>query len=481
MSNCLPCFLSSNGAISNPRNLKRTSHETFADFYVFLLSTTSYAKIEYKISKVHGQIKFLDLLLEGKKEYWELINKQEKKKVKNIIKSYSDLKLTSLNKQIPTHGSFHQSIHSLFLWHAMNASNHKQFNNRITGLLPLDQKTQFLDLITKVSVYFDPFWEKNKHHLTHFQKRSNQEFKTNSKVRALNDSIKAFYHSQWPSNLNFNVGLYLLPKKTRFSSAQSLDQFEESSIIIGEDFESRLGIIIHEMCHSHFTNMKRKKFIEMKNYFFSKDSLVAKTAYHYLNEAMATAIGNGYTYNILTGKHDQKWYNDPYIDGFAKKLYPLIKTYLKKNKSLDKTFYERSIQIFSKKFPNLDKKFEILLNSPLISTVGYIDQQEVKNAIQRHFHFSRTSYSSPFTHPYTLEDYKKDQSPLILLIKDWKYERMKKIQKSYPKIFDKIEKATNKDWFYFFQNKKFHLIIKYIDFKSLNETLKKIKEQAYIR
>ncbi|MGI4993011.1 hypothetical protein ACRXCV_10290 [Halobacteriovorax sp. GFR7] len=452
--------------------------------FISLMTMNAYALIDYKISKVHGLIKFLDLLGENKKEYWELIPKDKEKEVGVLVNDFYKLKNRyffssfSLNKK--NYKSGRQSINSLILWQSMNSVDIGDFNSRVTGLLTIKNQKKLTSILVEIEPFYTKFWNENKKHLYKFKKRTDRLIRENKKFKKSIQAIKKFYNAEWDDDLDFPVGIYLLPEGTKASGAQSFDQFEEASIVVNGDFNGRMGVIVHEMSHSFFANKDASKFQKLENFYNEHSDPFAKHAYTYLNEGLATAIGNGYVFNLLTGKVDKSWYNNVYIEGFAREMYPLVVDYIKNGKSLNDAFYQKSISSFKKRFPDINERFESLLNKPLVSTIGRLQKEEIEPILRDAFRTSGVNYSTPFTHPYTVEDYTDKSMPLILVVGDWSEKALTSVKKAYPSIYQDVKKIVKKDYVYFFKNNKFHLVVKYKDSKSFIRTVNKIVKQKKI-
>lgn len=82
------------------------------------------------------------------------------------------------------------------------------------------------------------------------------------------------------------------------------------------NLRSDLGTVIHETAHAIYERQERTLQYAMEKFFLHYPSPYAPLAYRYLNEALATALGNGMFMKRLTG-HTGITYNNLYIQGFA--------------------------------------------------------------------------------------------------------------------------------------------------------------------
>ncbi len=128
----------------------------------------------------------------------------------------------------------------------------------------------------------------------------------------------AFYPISYGNNIN----------------AYSMGNIESIGIFVGrsQDLIWMLSAtILHELAHSIY---RKSKFVQ-KNFLNIKDKKRNRT----INEVMATAIGAGWGYNILTNKYPVKlWYNNKDYDKYGKMVYPTVKDYINNNKLIDEEF-----------------------------------------------------------------------------------------------------------------------------------------------
>lgn len=80
-------------------------------------------------------------------------------------------------------------------------------------------------------------------------------------------------------------------------------------------------VLMHEIFHNVYDwqSLEVKKNIE--SWFLANPSPNSQYAYYLLNEALATAMGNGYIYEGINGKTEKdQWYNMKYIDQMAQAI-----------------------------------------------------------------------------------------------------------------------------------------------------------------
>jgi hypothetical protein len=119
-----------------------------------------------------------------------------------------------------------------------------------------------------------------------------------------------FYEADLPEGTTFQIHVLVQPKSSRKLSVAY--QLEGDSVVEspeGEKPEDRIDIIAHELFHYFFFRMDPKRQSAMLESVCSSDDPLSVVAFGVLDEAVATALGNG-----VVGQH----YERP--EAFAKQL-----------------------------------------------------------------------------------------------------------------------------------------------------------------
>ncbi|HJY13086.1 MAG TPA: hypothetical protein VJ304_09890, partial [Flavobacterium sp.] len=163
-------------------------------------------------------------------------------------------------------------------------------------------------------------------------------------------------------------------------------------------------------------------------YFKESKSKCSNYAYQIMNEALATALGNGYVYEQLDGKIDtQDWYNKKYINQIAKQIYPLVKEYIDQKKSIDKNFIDNYIKIYEVNFPNWINELDNIM------TYRYVISENEKDftTINQMFRYrSRTEYEDQITES-SIEKMQKTPLTKVIIISRNNAEKLKLIKSKF--------------------------------------------------
>lgn len=359
------------------------SHKSVLVLIISLILYTANAQnqqapeIQFKVSKVSALFKFLNYAkrdLRSESPMVKLIHETygQDDKFQKMVRDYESLRL-NYSALAPEYPETRYNIFSSydFLWIAAAKSKDiDDFEDRIVGILPLNTHSKFIAVLKEVEPYYDEIiWndvqKDNKRilkQLSPFRKDIQQAF----------FKAATFYGTEWDPSIPFITSLIPLPFE-----ATNVSGFTGGYLFVSEfrtksdnDYIYRLDVIIHEMCHALYAQQAPQFQHEIDEWFKTSDSDYRVLAYNYINEGLATAIGNGWAHKMIFGELSPKdtWYNEKYINDFAVELYPIVLNYLEENKTIDKEFIEAAIRLFEKKFPNAIYDPNILMKETLFYT-----------------------------------------------------------------------------------------------------------------
>lgn len=362
----------------------------------------------------------------------------------------------------------------------VNSSTIPEFRDRIIGVLPNSELQKLIAIMQQAETYYDQLiWNDNESKL--INQRIELE-KYTSQCSGSFTKINRFYNSCWMTGVPFVVALYPIPGSRGNSSATP----HANSLCVGvltdeTDHVGRIGVVLHEMCHVLYDEQPSEFQHKLETYFTENKSPFSRFAYNFFDEGLATALGNGWAYKYLSGELDSMdWYNNEYINGFGKALYPMVEEYISNEKAIDREFVNKAIDLFAARFPNSITDYGILVNRVSIyndaDTGPAID--EMMNLIGNYFQMTSSNFSSPILDATALEYLKTgDQTQLVII--DRNHEAtMKELKKIFPEIA-KVKMTPNKI-LSFFDSKKRPVIVLYAaDKANLDLLLKEMKTRKY--
>jgi hypothetical protein len=219
-------------------------------------------------------------------------------------------------------------------------------------------------------------------------RRQTQEFRESLKKAGMGERmalVRRFYGSAWPLERPFWLALVPIPRKSgeHFSTFGHSDSFlEVIEVPAQSEISHQAGVGFHELCHSLWSTMPADKLQELRKNFYELGA-VGRCAFDQLNEALATALGNGWFQAQVDAKlPGPPWYQDDIIDVYARALYPLVESSLNLNKGLDKAFASSAVSLFRERFPRYAEDVNVVMREILIySSLPVVHQGDFQNRL----------------------------------------------------------------------------------------------------
>jgi hypothetical protein len=362
----------------------------------------------------------------------------------------------------------------------VNSNTLDEFKNKTIGILPNSDQQKLVNVLKQTEkIYDNLLWNNNE------QKLSNQKKELElyaSKSSEIFNKFQHFYNSSWTTDIPFIVTLYPIPGKRGNSTATP----HANSLCVGVLTDEtrhieRIGVVLHEMCHVLYDEQTKEFQHEIEKWFDNNKSPYKQYAYNFFDEGLATALGNGWAYKNLSGSIDtSEWYNNEYINGFAKELYPLVEDYINNHQQMDKHFIDKSIELFAMKFPNSVSDYGILLNRVSIYSDAETDLEraDLMNTIGDKFQLSNVNSSSPILDKTSLEFLKNSpQTQLVIISKNQK-DNFNALRRMFPELL-KINPTTNSIFSFYDKNNRPIIILYATEKKYIKDLLKRMETLKY--
>jgi hypothetical protein len=325
---------------------------------------------------------------------------------------------------------------------AIQSGDLNEFFSRITGLMPNEQLLLFKEVLRDAEYYYDkaifvqykPALESQ---LAELQSKKH-------KTKAAFFKLKTFYGSTWPEEMPFTVAIYPIPG----SSGNTVASPHNNSLVLAvltdeKDIESRVSVAMHEICHVLYEEQPLWLQWRLDSVFAENSSMAKQYAYSYLDEALATACGNGWMYEYITGDPDKgAWYNDDYINTYAHALYPMVKGYIENYKTIDRRFIREAITVFEKQFPEAAFEYNNLLNKVNLYTDADSHQDFIlqMNTLQSRYRVTHCNSSYPINDERSLSLAAESEGTQLFLVHSRQKENFEALRKIFPQLSSVDEK-----------------------------------------
>lgn len=284
---------------------------------LLFISTNANAspKVEYTANRVHALFTFLEAISGASNRPPQLRKVFEESKFNTAesqcqIEKFKDLD-PAFTKYfeydgVPKERKSAVSVRELITIQTAFSKDLSDFRNRILGLMTLPRVNQLLDTL----IYFEPIyntliWNPNESEV----KKALSNFQRKSKSWRLNEMFESaltFYKGNWPPRQPFRISFYPIPKGAQLSTGQSYGAFQSVGLIVDEDLEGKFGVVFHELCHAIYDSQNQEMQKYLSEWFRKSESAFGLIAYQWINEALATALGNGWAYERAKGQIDKK-------------------------------------------------------------------------------------------------------------------------------------------------------------------------------
>lgn len=422
-------------------------------------------RVEYRISKMQGLLSFTlanagyhhqapglsEILVKSPYNTEDL-----KKSLANIQTLQRSLHISFEGQSQTKLRNYGNSVLNLVVIQSIHAKNLSDFSTRVQGLLPAaDHNLLFRELKKIEPVYEKLIWKdlspSLSQHKTHLE-----ELAKVVKLDQMFAQTEKFYNATWPEDSPFIIALYPIPYIKDFknsSNSQSIDSVEVHGVIVKKDDKKKInlagsfGVIFHELCHSIYGAQEDAFQVRLENHFLQSPSAYASQAYSFVNEALATAIGNGWAYSKANkGQLDKEtWYNDPTINGFAQEIYPLVKEALEKGHSLSGEMVASLINAYEKRFPKAIYAFDSLFNRLLITHDGEeIRSPELRTVVKKTFKVRILNIGSPMDHAQSLQNIvASEQDSLMFVFTEKGSDQLEQAAQEIPYIRNNLKALQN--------------------------------------
>ena len=309
------------------------------------------------------------------------------------------------------------------------------FLSRIVGILPNEQWMK----LKKAMIIAAPFYDEMMQPFDNaMRKQLHALEKYNTKTDDIFYRLKTFYGSTWSDDMPFTVSLFAIPGFKGNTTASPYSNSLALGVLTEErNHETRMGVAIHEICHVLYEEQPLKLQWKTDSVFMQSKSAYARYAYGYFDEALATACGNGWAYAQLAGSTDTgDWYDDTYINRFAKGIYADVKVYIDAGKKIDSSFVSRAINKFEQTFPDAIYEYANLLNSVNLYTdaAAHNDFNEVYSSLARYIRITSSNGSYPIADPQTQQQIDNADGTQLFIVYTAHEANYALLKKKFPQI-----------------------------------------------
>lgn len=324
----------------------------------------------------------------------------------------------------------------------IETENLTDFKLRTIGFISNKTLSDFAESISAFTpiyneLIYNPNKEKFEKQVEEIKKYSNEHNIENYFQTGL-----TFYNSSWDNSIPFEIAFYPLPNSEGFTAQAFCNNFISAVQTDLKSHKDLFSVMLHETYHIIYDEQSLEVKTQIDQYFKESKSKYSNYAYQLMNEALATALGNGYVYGKLDGQIDPgDWYNKKYISLMAKQIYPLVTEYIDQKKPMDKNFIDSYINLYEVNFPDWINELNNIMSYRYVLT----ENEDDINAIRKMYRYrSRTEGEYQITKA-SIEKMKKTSLTKVIIISKNSTEKIKLLKNEFPEL-KKWKANANKEF-----------------------------------
>jgi len=320
---------------------------------------------------------------------------------------------------------------SLIERNLINAVSTQQFKNQTFGIVPSTELFAFSHILSEFEPVYDSlifFPNKDK-----FEKQLNElkDFVHKSNLSNFFQKGLSFYGSQWDNSIPIDIAVIPSINKGGFTAKAFLNNAISEVPINFKENDILFSVLMHEIYHGIYDEQSLELKLKIQSWFNNNTSKNSQYAYLLLNEALATALGNGYVYEQLNGKTENAdWYNVKYINLMAKQIYPIVKEYLTQNKQIDKDFVDKYIASYDNNFSDWTNELDNLFTNRYVIT----DNADDLNYFNKNYRYSSFYLSRTPINQSGLEQMKETPITKVIIISSDNKNRLNLVKMAFPEL-----------------------------------------------
>jgi hypothetical protein len=345
---------------------------------------------------------------------------------------------------------------SLIEKNLINSNTINDFISRTFGILPNDQIFAFAHILSA----FEPIYQE----LIYLPNKADFDNKVEELalyVESVNlsqyfDMGLTFYGTVWDSSVPIDIAIIPTLGKEGFTATAFFNNAVSEVPLSFKQNDILFCVLMHEIYHLLYDGQSLKLKQEIEKWVNDNLSKNSQYAYLLLDEALATALGNGYVFegfNKETDKDD--WYNVKYINLMAQKIYPLVKEYIKNKKTIDQNFIEQYIKIYDDNFSDWPNELDHIL------TYRYIlseNRDDFKYFRKKYRYASKSVYHTEINET-NLESLKHSPITKVIIVSDNHSKKLELIRNKFPELKEWKYSAENEFIYTSLLNDKTKIIV----------------------
>ena len=387
---------------------------SFAVFLNFCLSAAHASeRVEFSADRIHGLYVFVESIAGTPFRHEDIkrvfvASKHNNAESKKMLEEFRSLDFVLGNPLFQTgvpERNGGRSLKEAIINQASFSQSLADLRERTQALMSMSDSRKLFKILS----YFEPIYGSllwNPHRMA--MQKAAVTFRQNAKKWKLDElfaKAAKFYGADWPLEQKFRVSLFPLPPDSKHTNATAYGAVESVGVNPSErDVAGQFSVVFHEICHSLYEAQPDDVQKMLADAFRNNPSKFSRLASNYINESLATALGNGWAYEKAAGKVDAaNWYADEKINLLSKGIFAKTKEYVEQSKRIDSNFVNYAIGVFESKFPDSALEFQANMTNVVLLSDGIIDLRLLRGDLRSTFRIVSMNARSPIADDDTLK------------------------------------------------------------------------------
>lgn len=417
--------------------MKRTS---FIIFIIAIISNSLFGQthpdINIKFSKLYATYDFVQKLSDyyPDNEYKKSF-KSSKYNTENYSKLITQIDTLDIHesysfKKFPATQKRSVMTISMLQKNLINSASLEEFKSKTFGIIPSSELVKFSNILSAFQPIYDSLIYLPNKKAFENKLKTLSDYVQKSNLSLLFKSGLNFYGSEWDNSIPLDIAI--VPSKGMGFTATVF--FNQAVSEVPLDFQQNdvlFSVLMHEVYHIQYDEQPLKVKQNLQLWFKENASTNSTYAYLLLNEVLATALGNGYVFEQLNGKPDAgEWYNNSYVNLMAKEIYPTVKEYLSKGKTIDKDFVNKYISIYDSKFSDWNNELDNLMTYRYVVT----DDKKDVSYFSKNYRNASIRYTEVPVKDADLSKIKETPITKVFIISSNNKDELNRIKDTFPEL-----------------------------------------------
>lgn len=320
---------------------------------------------------------------------------------------------------------------SLIERNLLYANSIQHFKQATYGLIPNAELQKLSAMLAAFEPVYDCLVYQPHSFAITSQMKALDSFRATADVSGFFEQGLRLYGVTWDKDISIDIALIPLPAKAGFSAKAFMNNAVMEVPLQARSYATLFSVLLHELYHNIYDAQSLGRKLEIQSWFMGNPSAGSQYAYLYLNEVLATALGNGYVYERLIGSTDTSdWYNIPYIDRAARAIYPIVQEYLRRGKVIDQHFANNYLSRYDSFFSGWKYELDCLMTHRYLMACDADDL----NFLQALYPYAGNALAQTPVDKTGVERMKETPFTKVLIVSSDHVRHWKMLSESFPEL-----------------------------------------------